>query len=145
MLTDSDGLLDELIEILGNLGSEGFGTIKRVSTMRKKIFFFTYGTSSPNQLTLRLEFIILIFNILNYLHNITKLNNIHTVGLQDTENLVTSDTLNLSNAVGITQNHTNLGRSHTLLGKLEDLLANLLGGGPEPGGGSTAVGEGTVM
>jgi hypothetical protein len=67
-----------------------------------------------------------------------------TVGLEDTENLVTSDTLDLGNAMGITKNDTNLGRGQTLLGKLEDLLANFLGGSLNPGRRSTAVRQGTA-
>ncbi|RUP22257.1 hypothetical protein BC936DRAFT_139101 [Jimgerdemannia flammicorona] len=55
-----------------------------------------------------------------------------TVGLQDTEDLVTSDALDLGDAVRITQDNTNLGGGHALLGELEDLLADLLWGGLEP-------------
>lgn len=43
--------------------------------------------------------------------------------------------------MGVTENDTDLGRGETLLGKLEDVLADLLGGGLEPRGGSAAVGE----
>lgn len=77
MLTNGNSLLDELVQIFGNLRSE-------------------------------------------------------TVRLENTENLVTSDTLNLRNAVGVTKNDTNLGGGKTLLSELEDLLANLLGGSLDP-------------
>lgn len=49
--------------------------------------------------------------------------------------------LNLGNTVAVTENNTDLRRGGTLLGELADLLNNLLGGGLEPGRGSTAVGE----
>jgi hypothetical protein len=67
-----------------------------------------------------------------------------TVGLQDTEDLVTSNTLDLRNAVGVTENDTNLRRRQTLLSELEDLFADFLGGGLDPGRRSTAVREGTA-
>jgi hypothetical protein len=55
-----------------------------------------------------------------------------TVGLEDTENLVTSDTLDLGNAVRVTENDTNLGGGKTLLSELEDLFANFLGSSLNP-------------
>jgi hypothetical protein len=55
-----------------------------------------------------------------------------TVGLQDTKDLVTSNTLDLGNTVGVTENDTNLRRRQTLLSKLEDLLADFLGGSLDP-------------
>jgi hypothetical protein len=67
-----------------------------------------------------------------------------TVGLQDTEDLVTSNTLDLGNTMGVTENDTNLRGGQTLLSKLEDLLADFLGSGLDPGRRSTAVREGTA-
>ena len=54
----------------------------------------------------------------------------------------TGDDLDLSNTVGVTEDHTNLGRSGTLLCELADLVNDLIGGGLEPRRGGAAVGEG---
>jgi hypothetical protein len=89
MLADRHSLLDELVQVLGNLRSE-------------------------------------------------------TVGLENTENLVTSNIFDLGNAVGVTKNHTNLRGGQTLLSELEDLLTDFLRGGLDPGRRSTAVREGTA-
>lgn len=50
---------------------------------------------------------------------------IYTMGLEDPQDLASSNTLHLSNAMGITKNNTNLGWCQTLLGKLTDVLFNL--------------------
>jgi hypothetical protein len=55
-----------------------------------------------------------------------------TLGLQDAEDFVASHALDLRDSVGITKNHTNLGRGKTLLGALHDLLNHLGSGGLEP-------------
>jgi len=89
MLTDGDGLLDKMVQILRDLRSK-------------------------------------------------------TVGLKNTENLVTGDGLDLRNTVGITEEDTNLSRRKTLLGVLADLLNNFLGGSLDPRGRSATVGEGTT-
>lgn len=89
-----------------------------------------------------------------------------TVGLQDTEDLVTyftmsepdfpyfaleyllsqgfhtSDKLDLGDTVAVTEDNTNLRRGGTLLGQLADVVDNLVGGGLEPGRGSAGVGDG---
>ena len=49
----------------------------------------------------------------------------YTLGLQDAENFVASDTLNLSNTVRVSENNTNLRRSETLLRALNDLVNDL--------------------
>jgi len=54
------------------------------------------------------------------------------IGLEDSENLVTSDHLDLRNTVRISEDDTDLRWSGTLLRKLADLVDNLLGGGLEP-------------
>lgn len=61
------------------------------------------------------------------LHNIITVNdgNGHTMGFQYTENLVSSDTLHLSNSMRVTKNNTNLRWSETFLGKLADVLIDL--------------------
>jgi hypothetical protein len=45
-----------------------------------------------------------------------------TVALEDTEDLGTSDTLDLCDTVAVSEDDTDLGRGHTLTGQLEDLL-----------------------
>ena len=64
------------------------------------------------------------------------------VRLQDTEDLVTSNNLDLSNTVRVTEDNTNLRRSSTLLSELADLVDDLVGGGLEPGRGGARVGDG---
>jgi hypothetical protein len=63
------------------------------------------------------------------------------VGLEDSQNAVTSDNLDLGNTVRVTENDTNLRRGSTLLGELADLLNDLVGGSLEPGGRGARVGE----
>jgi hypothetical protein len=67
-----------------------------------------------------------------------------TVGLQDTEDLVTSDGSNLRNTVRVTENDTNLRGSKTLLGILADHVNNFFGSGLDPRRRSAAIGEGTA-
>jgi len=54
------------------------------------------------------------------------------IRLEDSENLVTSDNLDLGNTVRISEDDTDLGRSSTLLCELADLIDDLLGGGLQP-------------
>lgn len=53
----------------------------------------------------------------------------------------TSDKLDLSNTVAVTEDNTDLRGSSTLLGELADLVNDLVGGGLEPRRGSTRVGD----
>jgi hypothetical protein len=53
----------------------------------------------------------------------------------------TSDNLDLGNAVAVTEDNTDLGRGSTLSGELADLVDDLVGGGLQPGGRRTAVGN----
>jgi len=64
------------------------------------------------------------------------------VGLEDSENLVTSDNLDLSNTVGVTEDNTDLRWGGTLLCELADLLDNLLWGGLQPRWWSAGVWDG---
>jgi hypothetical protein len=52
-----------------------------------------------------------------------------TVGLEDSENLVSGNALDLGDTVRVTENDTDLGWGKTSSGKLEDLVGNLLWGG----------------
>ena len=61
-----------------------------------------------------------------------------SLGLQDTEDLVTSDKTNLGNTVTVSKDDANLGRGQTLLGQLEDLLLDVVGGQLQPGGDCAA-------
>lgn len=56
-----------------------------------------------------------------------------TVGLEDSQDLVTGDDLSLGNTVSVSQDNTNLRRSQTLSGVLDDLLNNLVRRQLEPG------------
>lgn len=62
-----------------------------------------------------------------------------TVGLQDSQDLVTSDNLGLGNSVGISQDNTDLRRSQTLSGVLDDLLNDVIGRQLEPSWGVSRV------
>ena len=53
----------------------------------------------------------------------------------------TGHNLDLSNAVGVTEDDTNLGGGCALLGELADLVDDLLGGGLEPRGRGARVGD----
>ena len=64
-----------------------------------------------------------------------------TVGLQDTEDLVTSDETHLWDTVRVTEGYTDLGGGKTLPRQLGDVLDDILWSRLEPGRGSAAVGE----
>ena len=66
-----------------------------------------------------------------------------TVGLKDAENLVSSDSAGLSDAVRVTEDNTDLRGGQTLLGERADLLDSLIGGGASPGRSSTLPGQST--
>lgn len=87
VLTNGDGLLDQVVEILGNLGSQ-------------------------------------------------------TMGTEDTNNLVTSDRLDLTNTMAITEDDTNLTGSDTLATQLANQVNSLIIGGLQPAGSTAVVGEG---
>jgi hypothetical protein len=89
VLTDGDSLLDKMVQVFGNFGSE-------------------------------------------------------TAGLQDTEDLVTSDGSNLRNTIRVTKDDTNLRGSKTLLGILADHVNNFFRSSLDPRRRSTAIREGTA-
>lgn len=62
-----------------------------------------------------------------------------TVGLQDSQDLVTSDNFGLRNSVSISQDNTDLRRSQTLSGVLDDLLNDVIGRQLEPSWGVSRV------
>jgi len=64
------------------------------------------------------------------------------IRLEDSENLVTSNNLNLRDTVRISEDNTDLRWSCALLGEFADLVNNLLGGGLEPCGRSAGVWDG---
>ena len=57
---------------------------------------------------------------------------LRTLGLQDTEDLVTSDEANLRYAVRVTEGNTDLGWGQALAGELGDVLDDVLRGRLEP-------------
>lgn len=65
-----------------------------------------------------------------------------TFGLQDAQDLVSSDDADLGDAVGVTEGNTNLRGSGTLTGELADLVDDLGGSGLQPCWRVAAVGEG---
>lgn len=56
----------------------------------------------------------------------------HTLGLQDTKDLVTSDKAHLGDAVRVTEGDTDLRGCQTLAGQLADVLDDILRSGLEP-------------
>ena len=67
-----------------------------------------------------------------------------SVGLEDADNLLSRDGTDLGNAIGITEDNTNLGGSQTLFGQTADLVLHVGRVGLEPRGGSALVGAGTL-
>jgi len=67
-------------------------------------------------------------------HVVQILRNVGSIAsaLQNAEDLIASDTLDLGNAVGISEVHTDLRRGETLPGELAAVLDNLGGGDLEP-------------
>lgn len=57
---------------------------------------------------------------------------VQAVGLEDTQDLVAGDEADLRDTVRVTEDDTDLRRRETATGELEDLVANLLGGGLGP-------------
>ena len=57
---------------------------------------------------------------------------LHTIGLEDAQDLVAGDDLDLCDAVRVTEGDANLRRRGTLTGELADLVDDLLGGGLQP-------------
>ena len=55
-----------------------------------------------------------------------------TVGLQDTEDLVTGNETDLGDTVRVTEGNTDLGGGETLASQLGDVVDDILGGGLEP-------------
>ena len=68
----------------------------------------------------------------------------HTVRLEDTKDLVTSDKTDLGDTVRVTEGNTDLGGCKALASQLGDVLDDIVGGGLEPCRGSAAVGDGTA-
>ena len=66
----------------------------------------------------------------------------HTVRLQDTEDLVTSDETHLGDTVRVTEGHADLRRGKTLARQLADVVNNVLRGSLEPRRRGAAVREG---
>ena len=67
---------------------------------------------------------------------------VRTLGLEDTQDLVTGDEADLGDAVRVTEGDTDLGGGQALASELGDLLDDLFGGSLEPRRGSAAVREG---
>lgn len=63
------------------------------------------------------------------------------IGLEDSENLITSNDLDLGDTVRISEHDTDLRWSSTLLCELADLVNDLVGGGLQPRRGSSRVGD----
>jgi hypothetical protein len=55
-----------------------------------------------------------------------------TMGLQDTEDLVTGDEAHLGDTVRVTEGNTDLRGCQTLTGELDDVLNDILRSGLEP-------------
>ena len=57
---------------------------------------------------------------------------VHTIGLEDAEDLVSGDVLDLSDTVRVTQDDANLRGGKTLLGEARDVVADLLSADLQP-------------
>lgn len=62
-----------------------------------------------------------------------------TARFEDTKDLVAGNESHLGDTVRVTEGNADLGWGQTLTGKLADVFNNIIGGGLEPCGGSTAV------
>jgi len=67
-----------------------------------------------------------------------------TVLLQDAKDLATSNALDLSDAVGVTKHHTNLGWGKPLLGELANMALDVSGGNLQPGRRAALVRAGAL-
>jgi hypothetical protein len=67
-----------------------------------------------------------------------------SVSLEDTHDLLSGDGVDLCNAMGVTEDDTDLTGGETLLGKLADVLLNVGGGDLAPTGWGAFVGLGTL-
>jgi hypothetical protein len=148
VLADSNGLLDEVVHVLGDGGGETW----KVSGVRRSFSRFCIPTARilscihANALVSQHPTPLLPLMLSLYTTAILPATPIQhsplTVGLQDSENLVSSHKLDLGDTVRVTEDDTDLGRGETTLGQLEDLVADLLGGGLGPRWLGTSVGEG---
>eukprot|EP01028_Stygiella_incarcerata_P001279 TRINITY_DN120_c0_g1_i3.p1 TRINITY_DN120_c0_g1~~TRINITY_DN120_c0_g1_i3.p1 ORF type:complete len:124 (+),score=13.94 TRINITY_DN120_c0_g1_i3:147-518(+) len=68
----------------------------------------------------------------------------HAFNLQEAKDFLASHTLHLSNAIRVTEEHSNLRGSQTSPGKLLDLVDHVLGRGLQPRGGRPLVREGSA-
>lgn len=98
VLSDGDGLLDQVVQVFGDGGVQTWNKAERVRR-----------ASSKEEILL-------------------------TVGLQDSQDLVTSDELDLGDTVRVSQDDTDLRGAQTSSGKLEDLVTDFLRGGLGPRG-----------
>lgn len=67
---------------------------------------------------------------------------VHTLSLQDAHNLATSQVLDQTDAMRVTEDNANLRGRHTLLGKLANQVLSLVRRGLQPSRSATAVGNG---
>jgi hypothetical protein len=67
---------------------------------------------------------------------------LRTLGLEDTEDLVTGDETDLRDSVRVTESDTDLGRGETLAGKFDDVFDDIIGCSFEPGGRCSSVRKG---
>lgn len=65
----------------------------------------------------------------------------HTLGLQDSQDLSTSNTLDLRDTEGVSQGNTDLRGGHTLLRQLQDMLSDVLGLDLQPRRRSSLIGQ----
>lgn len=140
-MTASLYLLDEHVQILGKLGGEAcLITLSVLTAQRHKRRNFSRDVFPPPMCVASFrepyrwtsgfgEFGYLFVNVSNTLSILAPLN-FHT-----------GDKLDLGNAVGVTEDDTDLRRGSTLSGELADLVDDLVGGGLQPRGSGAGVGE----
>ena len=114
VLPDRDGLLDEVVKVLGDRGGQTCPVVERPVSIA--------------------------FRVAKNAH-IARAHAGPTVRLQDPQDLVSGDEPDLGDSVRVPEDDSDLGRTETPSGELEDLVRDLLGGRLGPRGLGSSVRE----
>jgi hypothetical protein len=143
VLSDRDGLLDEVVEVLGDGWGEtcwiSFGPGTILSSFRLQLQLHDRRVPDATQTShspFPSPFPSSHYNHLPYAHLILLAHPTRrkkpTVSLQDPEDLVSGNEFDLGDTVRVSEDDTDLRRRKTSPGELEDLVRDLLGGGLGP-------------